>query len=278
MLEVKGIHFRHQHLEEDVLKGVEFNAVGGEITTLLGPNGSGKTTVFKCIAGLWKPQRGEILFNKKDISNLPYEKRAKMLAIVPQEHEPPFPYSVLDAVLMGRVSHVSLFSSPSKYDYFKAEEAIESVGISHLKEKAYTRVSGGERQLVLIARALAQEAPVMLLDEPTSHLDFRNQVIVLNKIKEIARYKGLIVLMTLHDPNLAMLFSDKVVMMNNGHVISKGFPQEVITEDNLKSVYMIDVSVINWCGKKFICSRINQSKDKIIPAKVRIQMHDKILI
>jgi iron complex transport system ATP-binding protein len=278
MLEVKGIHFRHQHLEEDVLKGVEFNAVGGEITTLLGPNGSGKTTVFKCIAGLWKPQRGEILFNKKDISNLPYEKRAKMLAIVPQEHEPPFPYSVLDAVLMGRVSHVSLFSSPSKYDYFKAEEAIESVGISHLKEKAYTRVSGGERQLVLIARALAQEAPVMLLDEPTSHLDFRNQVIVLNKIKEIARYKGLIVLMTLHDPNLAMLFSDKVVMMNNGHVISKGFPQEVITEDNLKSVYMIDVSVINWCGKKFICPRINQSKDKIIPAKVRIQMHDKILI
>jgi len=278
MLEVKGIHFRHQHLEEDVLKGVEFDAVGGEITTLLGPNGSGKTTVFKCIAGLWKPQRGEILFNKKDISNLPYEKRAKMLAIVPQEHEPPFPYSVLDAVLMGRVSHVSLFSSPSKYDYFKAEEAIESVGISHLKEKAYTRVSGGERQLVLIARALAQEAPVMLLDEPTSHLDFRNQVIVLNKIKEIARYKGLIVLMTLHDPNLAMLFSDKVVMMNNGHVISKGFPQEVITEDNLKSVYMIDVSVINWCGKKFICPRINQSKDKIIPAKVRIQMHDKILI
>ncbi len=257
MLEVKGLHFRHQHTEVDVLKGVEFNVNGGEITTLLGPNGSGKTTVFKCIAGLWKPQRGEILFGNKNISNLPYEKRAKMLAIVPQEHEPPFPYSVLDAVLMGRVSHVGVFSSPSKYDYLKAEEAIETVGIAHLKEKAYTKISGGERQLVLIARALAQEAPILLLDEPISHLDFRNQLLVLGKVRGIAREKELTVLMTLHDPNLAMLFSDKAVMINEGHIVSNGVPQSVITEDNLRKVYGINVSIINWNGARVIYPRID---------------------
>ncbi|MFZ6017821.1 MAG: ABC transporter ATP-binding protein [Nitrospirota bacterium] len=257
MLEVKGLHFRHPFTEEDIIKGIEFKVNTGEITTILGPNGSGKTTLFKCIAGLWKHQNGEILFGDKDISNLSFGERAKMLAMVPQEHEPPFPYSVLDVVLMGRVSRVGIFSSPSKEDYLMAEKSIETVGISNLQEKAYTKISGGERQLVLIARALAQGSTILLLDEPTSHLDFRNQVLVLKKVREIAREKGLTVLMTLHDPNLAMLFSDKVVMINDGHVVSKGTPQIVITEDNLKKIYGIDVTVINWNGTKIIHPRIN---------------------
>ncbi len=257
MLEVRGIHFRHQRNESDILKGVDFRVQAGGMTTILGPNGSGKTTLFKCITGLWKQQRGEILFENKDISRISHAERAKIFAVVPQEHEPPFPYSVLDVVLMGRVSHVGLFSSPSKHDYLKAEEATEIVGINHLKDRPYTKISGGEKQLVLIARALAQESPILLLDEPTSHLDFRNQVIVLNKVKEIVRQRGLTVLMTLHDPNLAMLFSEKVVMLNDGHVVSNGSPQEVITEDNLKSVYKIDVSVINWNETKIIYPRIN---------------------
>ncbi len=257
MLEVRGIHFRHQRNGLDILKGVDFRVGAGGMTTVLGPNGSGKTTLFRCITGLWKQQRGEILFENKDISRISHAERAKIFAVVPQEHEPPFPYSVLDVVLMGRVSHVGLFSSPSKHDHLKAEESIEIVGINHLKDRPYTKISGGERQLVLIARALSQEAPILLLDEPTSHLDFRNQVIVLNKVREMVRQRGLTVLMTLHDPNLAMLFSDKVVMLNDGHVVSNGSPQEVITEDNLKSVYKIDVSVINWKGTKIIYPRIN---------------------
>ncbi len=257
MLEVKGLNFRHQHSETDVLKGIEFRVYGGQITTILGPNGSGKTTLFKCIIGLWKPQKGAVFFDEKDISNLSYEQRARIFAVVPQQHEPPFPYSVLDVVLMGRVSHVSMFSSPSRHDYIKAEEAIEVVGVNHLKERAYTKISGGERQLVLIARALAQEAPILLLDEPISHLDFRNQVHVLSKVREIAMQKGLTVLMTLHDPNMAMLFSKEVVIMNDGHLIVHGSPQEVITEENLKRVYGIDVSVVNWNGAKIIYPKIN---------------------
>lgn len=259
MLEVKGLNFRHQHSETDVLKGAEFRVYGGQITTILGPNGSGKTTLFKCIVGLWKPQKGAVFFDGQDISKLSYEQRARIFAVVPQQHEPPFPYSVLDAVLMGRVSHVSMFSSPSRHDYIKAEEAIEIVGVNHLKERAYTKISGGERQLVLIARALAQETPILLLDEPISHLDFRNQVHVLSKVREIAMQKGLTVLMTLHDPNMAMLFSKEVVIMNDGHLIAHGSPQEVITEENLKRVYGIDVSVVNWNGAKIIYPKINSS-------------------
>ena len=226
------------------------------MATLLGPNGSGKTTLFKCIAGLWQQQEGSIVCNGSDITPLPPEQRARILAIVPQEHEPPFPYSVFDAVLMGRASHVSLFSSPSHDDYQQTEKAMEVVGIGHLRERPYTKISGGERQLVLIARALAQEAPLLLLDEPTSHLDFRNQILILNKVREIVRQEGLTVLMTLHDPNLAMQFSDNVVMINDGHIIARGIPADVLTGDNLKKMYGIDVSIISYNGTKVICPRV----------------------
>jgi iron complex transport system ATP-binding protein len=257
MLEVKGVHFRHQRNESDILKEVDFSVRAGGMNTILGPNGSGKTTLFRCITGLWKQQRGEILFENKDISRISHAERAKIFAVVPQEHEPPFPYSVLDVVLMGRVSHVGLFASPTSDDYEIAEKAIQTVGISHLRDRAYTKISGGERQLVLIARALSQEAPILLLDEPTSHLDFRNQVVVLKKVREITREKGRTVLMTLHDPNLAMLFSDNVVVLNGGSVICTGSPDEVITEDTMKKVYGIDVSLIPWNGTRVVYPRID---------------------
>jgi iron complex transport system ATP-binding protein len=258
MLEIKDIHFKHRLPDPEVLRGVSFRVEGGHMTTLLGPNGSGKTTLFKCIAGLWQHHEGTITCNGSDITSLSPEQRAQILAVVPQEHEPPFPYSVFDAVLMGRASHVSLFSSPSPRDYEETEKAIETLGLSHLKERPYTKLSGGERQLVLIARALAQEAPLLLLDEPTSHLDFRNQIVILNKVREIVRQKGLTALMTLHDPNLAMQFSDTVVMINGGHIISQGMPQTVLTGDNLKKMYGIDVSVISYNGTKVICPQVMQ--------------------
>ena len=139
MLAVNDLHFRHHHAEVDVLKGIDFKVNGGQMTAILGPNGSGKTTLFKCIAGLWKHREGGLFFEGKDMSSLSFGQRARIIAVVPQEHEPPFPYSVLDAVLMGRVSHVSMFSSPSGQDHLKAEEAIETVGITHLKKRPYTK-------------------------------------------------------------------------------------------------------------------------------------------
>ena len=256
MLEIKEMYFRHKNQKRDVLKNINFIAEKGKITTILGPNGSGKSTLFKCICGLWKYYRGEVKVDEKSVERLSYSERAKLFSIVPQEHEPPFPYKVFDVVLMGRASYVSLFSAPGKKDYRRAEEALELVGINHLKDIPYTQISGGERQLVLIARALAQDSPVMLLDEPTSHLDFRNQIKVLKKVKEIAKEKGLAVVLTLHDPNLALFFSDKVIMLKQGEVMCNGNPGEVINERNLKKVYGIEVFVINYNGINMVCPKI----------------------
>ncbi|MGB9712970.1 MAG: ABC transporter ATP-binding protein [Dissulfurimicrobium sp.] len=260
MLEIKDISAGYQSARTNgqttdchgVLKRVGFKAMPGEVTAILGPNGSGKTTLFRCISGQLKPKSGAIYLENQDITTLAPKKRAKLLSCVPQDHEPPFPYSVFDVVLMGRTAHVKAFSMPSGKDYMKAEEAIEEVGIAGLRDRRYTMLSGGERQLVLMARAIAQDTPVLLLDEPTSHLDFRNQLLVLKKVRDMVMRKGLITLMTIHDPNLAAFFSDRVVMINNGSVISHGKPSQVISEESLRLLYGIDVFVLHHNGMKII--------------------------
>jgi iron complex transport system ATP-binding protein len=259
MLRIENLTFRHAHHTEDILHGITFNAEPGKITTILGPNGSGKTTLFRCIAGLWNPKEGAVLFDDRPLSGLSSVNRARLLAIVPQEHEPPFPYSVFDIVLMGRAAHVGLFSAPSKRDYAAADEAIGMVGISHLADRPYTRISGGERQLVLIARALAQDSPILILDEPTSHLDFRNQIVVLEKVRSIVSAKGLIALMTLHDPNLALLFSDQAILISEGIVIAKGNPRDVISAEHLFAMYGIPVEVLSHNGIGFICPKTDRT-------------------
>jgi iron complex transport system ATP-binding protein len=259
MLNVENIYFKHipgfspQGTQPDILKGVSFTIPEGRMATILGPNGSGKTTLFKCISGLWHPREGVIRYGKRDITRLSSVARAGLIAVVPQEHEPPFPYTVADIVLMGRASHVALFSAPSAKDVLAADTAMEQIGIGHLRHRPYTKISGGERQLVLVARALAQETPVLILDEPTSHLDFRNQILILSKVRNIARNQGLTILMTLHDPNLAMRFSDHVVMIAGGSVLAQGHPAQVLTPFNLKRMYNMDVSVIQHNGINIIC-------------------------
>ncbi len=256
MIEVRDLHFWHKGEDSPVLKGIEFEASPHEITVILGPNGSGKTTLLKCILRLWEAQRGEVFINGRSIKVMGRGEVAKNVAIVPQDHEPPFPYSVFDVVLLGRVAHIGLLSSPSRRDKEAARRALEALGIERLADRPYTKISGGERQLVLIARCLAQEAPVMLLDEPTAHLDFRNQVMVLTKVKSIAKEKGLAVLMTLHDPNLALLFSDRVLLLNAGKVVARGSPNEVITEENIKKVYGLDVAFISQDGMRMVCPKV----------------------
>ena len=252
MLQVRDLHFGHGQREADVLRGVSLLAREGEITTVLGPNGCGKTTLFKCIGGIWKPRKGAVMLAGKEMLSQSHAERARLLAAVPQEHEAAFPYTVFDVVLMGRASRVGALSTPSRQDLSRTDEALSEAGIQNLKDKAYTRLSGGEKQLVLIARALAQDASVMLLDEPVSHLDFRHQLLILRKIRRLAYEKRLVVLMTLHDPNLAMLYSDRVVLMIHGAVVSEGKPQAVITEEALMQVYGIEVRVINWNGFRIV--------------------------
>ena len=256
MMTVSGLTFRHLRGEQPVLQDVSFQAQQGAINAILGPNGSGKTTLFKCLAGLWKPLAGAVCQNEHDILALPERKRSRLIAVVPQDHEAPFPYSVEDVVLMGRASHVGALSSPGKRDFEIAGEAIDTLSLEDLRQKPYTQISGGERQLTLVARALAQQAPILLLDEPTSHLDFRNQLQVLGKVRDIARARDITVLMTLHDPNLALLFADHVIVLNRGRVQASGPPENVITEATLAAVYGVEVVMLRHNGTRVVSPKV----------------------
>lgn len=253
---VSGLTFRHPGAGRPVLDGVSFEARRGAINVILGPNGSGKTTLFKCVAGLWKPQSGAVSYKNHQVLSLSERSRSRLIAVVPQDHEPPFPYSVADVVLMGRAAHVGAFSSPGKHDLHIADEALRALELDALRRKPYTQISGGERQLVLVARALAQQSPILLLDEPTSHLDFRNQLRVLLKVREIARQRDITVLMTLHDPNLALLFADNVIVLAGGKVQSHGQADQVITTETMAAVYGVEVVVLQNNGTRVISPKV----------------------
>jgi iron complex transport system ATP-binding protein len=252
MIRVENLIFRHHHATNPVINNVSFAVEHGHLAVLLGPNGSGKTSLFKCIAGLWHPESGRVMFDGRDIVNISYRERAGLLAVVPQEHTPSFPYSVFEAVLMGRAHYIGLYSAPSAADEAAAYAALETVGISALAERCYTRISGGERQLVMIARALAQNAPLLLLDEPTSHLDFKNQHMVLETVQRVAAANGLTVLMTLQDPNLASYFARHIIMLKAGAIVATGAPETVLTEENLSNLYNIGVEVFEGHNRRLI--------------------------
>jgi iron complex transport system ATP-binding protein len=227
---------------EAVVRDITVRVESGEILCLLGPNGVGKTTLFKTILGFLKLQGGEILLNGENIKHWPRKRLARAIGYVPQAHTPPFPFTVLDVVIMGRTAHLGTFSSPSDRDIAVAEEALETLGVSHLKNRIYTEVSGGERQMVLIARALAQQPEILVMDEPTSNLDFGNQIRVLEQIKKLSG-KGLGVVMTSHFPDHVFLCSAKVALMKSNHEFLVGSVDEVISEENLKAAYGIDVRI-----------------------------------
>lgn len=228
----------------------------GEVLTLLGPNGSGKTTLLKCINALLKPSSGSIEVCGREILSYTRSELSRAIGYVPQSHTPSFPFSVLEVVLMGRVSYLSIFQQPSKADYRKAEEALSIVGISSMRDRAYTNISGGERQLVLIARAIAQEPKLLLLDEPTAHLDFRNQVTTLETVRRLSRERGIGVVMSLHDPNHALMYSDRIALMRGGEILHKGAPWEVVNEKTIEEVYGLPVEMIEHKGRKFVLPRV----------------------
>jgi ABC-type cobalamin/Fe3+-siderophores transport system ATPase subunit len=226
-----------------VVKKATFSVSEGEVLCLLGPNGSGKTTLFKTILGLLKLQNGEILLDGADTCTWPRRKIAQVIGYVPQAHAPTFPFDVIDMVLMGRTAHLGTFATPSEEDKRIALEAIEKLGISYLKDRVYTEISGGERQLVLIARALAQQPRILVMDEPTTSLDFGNQMLVLKHIEYLSNL-NIGVVMSSHFPNHAFSCASKVMLLNKGVVFGLGSPEETVTEENLKKLYGVDVKII----------------------------------
>lgn len=235
----------------NILERVNFEVNTGEICCLLGPNGVGKTTLFKTILKLMRPNNGQIMIDGQSIERWPASKLSKYLAYVSQFHIPPFPYIVKDVVLLGRMNSVGYFGQPKKYDYEIVDQAMVDMGIEKLKDKVYTDISGGERQLVMIARALAQEPKMLVLDEPTASLDYGNMVRVMKKIISL-KEKGYGVIMTTHVPDQAFMCDSKVVLLQRNAPIIFGKAGDVITHKNLNDAYKIDVKVmefINDAGK-----------------------------
>lgn len=215
----------------------------GEVLVLLGPNGGGKTTLLKTLLGLLTPKAGEVRLAERPLGGYGSRERARLLAYVPQSHVATFAFTVEAVVLMGRTAHGGLFSAPSAADRAVAAAALERFGISHLSARPYTEISGGERQLVLLARALAQEPQFIVLDEPTASLDFGNQGKVMREIRALAQ-SGHGVLFTTHDPNHAMRAADRAYLLRQGARIAEGVIAEVLNRTQLETLYGAPVETV----------------------------------
>ena len=229
--------------DNTVLQDISLEVCSGEVLCMLGPNGTGKTTLFKTIMGFLRLQGGNIDLDGEDVCGWTQKKRAQTIGYVPQSHTPAFPFSVFDVVLMGRNAHLPRFASPAGADETTVTETLEILGIPHLTDRIFTELSGGERQMVLIARALAQEPKLLVLDEPTSNLDFGNQVLVLRLITKLAR-GGLGVIMTTHAPDHAFLCATKTILLFRDRSALSGAVDEVVTEKNLKEAYGVQVRIL----------------------------------
>ena len=224
-------------------RGLDVALAQGEVLALLGPNGSGKTTLLKTLLGILKPLAGEAQIDGRSLGLYSIRERARRIAYVPQVHTPTFAFTVETVVLMGRTAHGNLFSRPSANDRAVAERALGEFGILHLAPRPYTMISGGERQLVLLARALAQEPQFIVLDEPTASLDFGNQGKVMREIRALAA-SGHGVLFTTHDPNHALRAADRAYLLRDGARVAEGAVREVLTRVQLEALYGAPVETI----------------------------------
>lgn len=247
LLEARGLRFGHPG--HPVGQGVSLGLRPGEVVALLGPNGGGKTTLLKTLLGLLPAQGGALTLQDRPLAEWPLPDRARMLGYVPQGQASTFGFSARQMVLMGRTAHQGLLARPGARDLAVADAALQRLGIAHLADRSVHRMSGGERQLVLIARALAQEPRAVLLDEPTASLDFGNQGLVMAAIGALAQ-QGLAVLFSTHDPNQALRCAHTALLLREGRVLAQGPVDAVVTAEQLGALYGAPVQVSGGQGAR----------------------------
>lgn len=246
---IRGLEFSYGTFR---LRVPELDLGEAAITAIVGPNGAGKSTLLRCVAAILPAARGAVRIGGEDVSGLSGRERARRVGYVPQEPSFTFNYRVRDFVLTGRAAEIPAFSLPSRRDIDIAEEALHYVGLAGFSERPFLELSSGERRLVLIARTLAQRPAVLLLDEPTSFLDPRHEVDMLELLRRLARDKGKTVIVTLHDLDMAAKYADGMVFMKNGGIVASGAPGEVVTEALLKAVYEIDMAIVRADGRLIV--------------------------
>lgn len=239
-VDVRDLSFSYG--KQALLQKVSFSAQAGEVIAVLGPNGVGKSTLFRCMLGFLKPQAGEILAEGKPLSAYSQKELAKQIAYIPQSYSPAFDYTVKESVLMGLTAQLGLFASPGRQEEEKALSILESLGMGDLADRSCAKISGGERQLMLLARALIQEARVLLMDEPTASLDYGNSCRVMERVRALGR-AGYTVIFSTHDPNQALHYASRVLAMEAGSILADGRPEAVLTEETLSRLYRVQVAV-----------------------------------
>jgi iron complex transport system ATP-binding protein len=231
------------HPENTVLHDIALTMNKGEKIFVLGPNGSGKTTLLSCLSGILSPDQGVIKLKGRDLTSYMPAERAQIIGLIPQKHVPTFPYSVEEMVMMGRAPHLRWFDLPSQLDQVIVEEVLEQLGIFELRDHPYTEISGGEQQLTRIARGLAQKCEILLMDEPTAHLDLSNQHKILEIMDQLSRL-GISFVISSHQPSDALSYADRVLVLNQGWVIEDGRPQDVLTEEMISAVFGINTEIL----------------------------------
>jgi iron complex transport system ATP-binding protein len=249
LLSFDHISFGYQPNGRRVLRALSLDVQPGTVTAILGPNGAGKTTLLHLALGWLRPQGGQVLLDGRPLNSYARRTLGQWMALVPQSERVPFEYSILEYVLLGRAPYLAPLAMPGAEDYRVGEQAIEQVGLSQLNRRAITTLSGGERQLAMVARALAQQPPLLLLDEPTSHLDLANKARLLQLMRELVR-QGMTLLLTTHEPNVAAAIATHLVLMHDGQVHCAGPLADVFTAEYLSVTYGIPVRVAQVDGQQ----------------------------
>ena len=246
MLEVNDLHFAYKN--NPVLKGVDFSAGTGQCICVLGENGAGKTTLFRCLLGLLDGYKGDIRIDGVDSKKFSAREMAGKIAYIPQAHTPVFNYTVFETVLMGTNVLTGRFSAPGRNEREITEQMLKLMNISHLSERGFAELSGGERQLALIARALVQRSRILVMDEPTANLDYGNQFHVMHQVRQLAA-SGYLVLLSTHNPEHALLFANNVLVLKDGQAMMYGTPEDVLNPVTIEKIYSVSVELHKVCAQ-----------------------------